>query len=78
MILIFSSFIFFFYLSVVATGECGKQPSIIVWTIDGSANKTHTVECVLKGFHERGVSQLAFGRVDASLLVSVGMDDSNR
>ena len=43
MILIFSSFIFFFYLSVVATGECGKQPSIIVWTIDGSANKTHTM-----------------------------------
>lgn len=64
-------------LSVVATGECGKRPSIIVWSIDGSEKKEHSVHSILVGFHERGVAHMAFGRRDPSLLASVGMDDSN-
>ena len=63
--------------SLVATGECGKHPKIIVWSIDGSSKRQHKVLSTLSGFHERGVSQVSFGRVDVSILVSVGMDDSN-
>ena len=74
--------------SLVATGECGKKPKIIVWRIDGTPPGTkkingvvqkrkHIVITTFLGFHERGICQLSFGRVDVSILISVGMDDSN-
>lgn len=39
--------------------------------------RKHIVITTFLGFHERGICQLSFGRVDVSILISVGMDDSN-
>ena len=55
--------------SIVATGEVGRSPKIIVW-------ESHSM-CVIntmKGAHQRGVTQLAFSP-DGQTLASIGLDD---
>ncbi|KAL7687927.1 putative guanylate cyclase activating protein [Plasmopara halstedii] len=57
-------------LPLAASGEIGKQPKIIVWDLD-----TLEVQCIITGYHKRGVLQLAF--LSAELLISVGGDDDH-
>jgi len=42
---------------IVATGEVGRKPKIVVWDLE-----TKDVKAILEGFHKRGVSLLAFDR----------------
>ena len=55
---------------VVATGEIGRTPKIIVWDSD-----TLETLAVLKGFHKRGVPLLAFSEGRGDRLASVGLDN---
>ena len=55
---------------VVATGEIGRMPKIIVWDTDTLETLT-----VLKGFHKRGVPLLAFSEGRGDRLASVGLDN---
>ncbi|KAG1711816.1 hypothetical protein DVH05_009058 [Phytophthora capsici] len=57
-------------LPLAASGEIGKQPKIIVWDLDSME-----VQCILQGFHRRGILQLAF--LSPELLVSIGGDDDH-
>ena len=56
---------------VVATGERGRVPKIMVWDV-----ATCQTMCVIRGFHERGISQLTFS-TSGDVLISVGMDEYN-
>ena len=56
---------------IVATGQVGKDPQILVW--DSTNCKKLSM---LKGFHERGVCSLDFSP-DGNQLVSVGLDDKH-
>ena len=56
---------------LVATGEIGKSPTINVFDA-----KTMQTVVSLKGFHRRGVNQLAFSK-DGDMLLSVGLDDDH-
>jgi WD40 repeat protein len=56
---------------LVATGEIGKSPKVIVWS---SADcKPHAV---LTGLHSRGVNNVAFSR-EGNRLATVGLDDNH-
>lgn len=55
----------------VATGEQGKNPKIIIWDANSGSSLSS-----IKGFHKRGVSQLAFNRSGA-LIASVGLDNDH-
>jgi WD40 repeat protein len=57
--------------SIVATGEVGRTPKIIVWE-SGRMNVVNT----LRGAHQRGVVQLSFSP-DGDTLASIGLDDQN-
>jgi len=57
--------------SIVATGEIGAAPKIIIWQAEDMKMITS-----LRGTHTRGVAQLAFSP-DGTVLASVGMDNSN-
>jgi microtubule-associated protein-like 6 len=57
---------------IVATGEIGRTPKIIVWDSDTCATLA-----VLKGFHKRGVPLLAFSGGRGDRLASVGLDDDH-
>ena len=71
--------------SLIATGETGKKPKVIVWQLTKQNKRTganpnpqsnaHTIKATLVGFHQRGIAVLAFGKVDKSLLCTIGMDD---
>ncbi|ETW00430.1 hypothetical protein, variant [Aphanomyces invadans] len=53
---------------VVASGERGRMPKVILW----DANSGSTL-CVLSGFHQRGVSHVAFN-CRGDLIATHGMD----
>ncbi|GLE07932.1 hypothetical protein PINS_up018761 [Pythium insidiosum] len=55
---------------IMASGEIGKKPKILVWDL----TSLETL-CVLQGFHQRGVLQLAFQ--SATVLLSIGGDDDH-
>ena len=57
--------------SIVATGEIGRNPKIIVW-------KSNTMEIIstIKDCHNRGVARVEFS-TSGKLLASVGIDDQN-
>ena len=57
--------------SIVATGEIGAAPKIIIWQAEDMKMITS-----LRGTHTRGVAQLAFSP-DGTVLASVGLDNSN-
>ncbi|KAG3029619.1 Echinoderm microtubule-associated protein-like 6 [Phytophthora cactorum] len=57
-------------LPLAASGEIGKQPKIIVWNLE-----TMEDQCILQGFHKRGILQLAF--LSPEMLVSIGGDDDH-
>ena len=57
---------------IVATGEIGRTPKIIVWDSD-----TVATLAVLKGFHKRGIPLLAFSGGRGDRLASVGLDDDH-
>jgi microtubule-associated protein-like 6 len=57
---------------VVATGEIGRTPKIVVWDTD-----TLETLAVLKGFHKRGVPLLAFSEGRGDRLASVGLDNDH-
>ncbi|RLN68841.1 hypothetical protein BBJ28_00002720 [Nothophytophthora sp. Chile5] len=57
-------------LPLAASGEIGKQPKIIVWNL----NTTET-QCIMQGFHKRGVLHLAFQTPET--LISIGGDDDH-
>jgi WD40 repeat protein len=54
--------------TIVASGECGKTPVVLVWECD-----TRRVLSALKGFHSNALIQLDFSP-DRSKLVTLGMD----
>lgn len=56
---------------IVATGQVGKDPQIIIWNTS-TLSKLST----LTGAHERGVCALAFSP-DGNTLLSVGLDDKH-
>jgi microtubule-associated protein-like 6 len=56
---------------LVATGQVGRTPKIIVWD-----SGTMETKIVLEGFHKRGILGLAFSN-DGHHLVSIGQDDSH-
>ncbi|EGZ30558.1 hypothetical protein PHYSODRAFT_471884 [Phytophthora sojae] len=57
-------------LPLAASGEIGKQPKIIVWDLEAMET-----QCILQGFHKRGILQLAF--LTSEMLVSIGGDDDH-
>ena len=57
--------------NIVATGERGKKPSILIWD-SKTMNTLHT----LKGFHRRSVANMAFSH-DGKFLISIGGDDDH-
>lgn len=57
-------------LPLAASGEIGKLPKLIVWDLVSMETK-----CILQGFHQRGVLQVAFQTEE--MLVSVGADDDH-
>jgi microtubule-associated protein-like 6 len=58
---------------IVATGQLGKKPLIVVW--DASTQKSLVV---LKGFHKRAVTLLAFSSHDGGKhLASIGDDNDH-
>ena len=64
---------------VFATGQLGRDPTIHVWkpiTDKGRDDIGPTTVSILKGFHHRGISQLAFSDKGDNL-ASVGMDDDH-
>eukprot|EP00760_Papus_ankaliazontas_P036533 PhM_4_TR8339/c5_g1_i1/m.73333 len=56
---------------IVATGELGKTPAIVVWDVT-----TGQPLSVLKGFHRRAVVSVSFS-ADGSKIASVGLDDDH-
>jgi microtubule-associated protein-like 6 len=56
---------------IFATGEVGKNPSIIVWD-----SKDIQVLCKLEGAHLNGVSFLAFNS-KGNILASIGLDETS-
>ncbi|GMF47257.1 unnamed protein product [Phytophthora fragariaefolia] len=57
-------------LPLAASGEIGKQPKIILWDLDSMET-----QCILQGFHKRGILHLAF--LTSEMLVSIGGDDDH-
>ena len=57
--------------SVVATGEIGRNPKIIVWK-----SSTMEVLTIIKDCHKRGVCRVEFSP-SGTILASVGIDDQN-
>jgi WD40 repeat protein len=57
--------------TIVATGEIGSAPRIIIWKAEDMKIVT-----TLRATHQRGVTQLAFSP-DGATLASVGLDNSN-
>ena len=57
---------------LIATGEIGKQPPIHLYTWKASLQRFEPLSC-MRGFHTKGVSQLAFS-ADGKRLFSVGVD----
>ena len=56
---------------LVATGEMGKKPKIVVWD-----STTMETVAVIEGLHKRAVCQLAFSD-DGKFLASVGQDNDH-
>ena len=56
---------------IVATGERGRVPKILVWDV-----ATCQTLCTIRGFHERGISQLSFS-TSGDVLITIGMDEYN-
>ncbi|PRP88610.1 echinoderm microtubule-associated protein-like 6 [Planoprotostelium fungivorum] len=56
---------------LMATGQIGKDPTIIVWDTESMAKQS-----VMSGFHIRGVCALGFSP-DGSQVISVGLDDNH-
>jgi microtubule-associated protein-like 6 len=56
---------------IVATGERGRVPKVLVWDL-----ATCQTICTLRGFHERGISQICFS-TSGNELITVGMDEYN-
>ena len=54
--------------TIVASGECGQRPAVLVWDCD-----TKKVLSALQGFHRNGIVQLDFSP-DRVKLVTAGMD----
>ena len=61
--------------ALIATGEIGKTPSICVYSYSKGTPSVFTALASLRGFHQKGVSQLAFSS-DGKLLYSVGIQYS--
>jgi WD40 repeat protein len=57
--------------SIVATGEIGKTPKIIIWDPE-----TMEIINIIKGAHTRGVVQLGFSP-NGNILASIGLDNQN-
>lgn len=57
--------------TIVATGECGKIPKIIIWDTSSLESLTS-----IRGFHKRSIALLRFS-CDGKQLVSVGGDDDH-
>jgi microtubule-associated protein-like 6 len=60
---------------LVATGEMGAVPSIVVWNSTDRVGFMDAV-VVIKGFHRRAILHLAFSP-DGKYLASVGQDDDH-
>ena len=58
-------------IKLVATGEIGRMPKICIWNPASMALLN-----TLKGFHRRGVNQLAFSKTGQYIL-SLGVDDQH-
>jgi len=54
--------------TIVASGEVGVRPSVLVWDCD-----SRTVLSVLQGFHRNGIAQLDFSP-DRTRLATLGLD----
>jgi len=59
------------FKNVVATGQIGAKPEIMVWD-----TMTKTTLSVLKGFHTKGVCAVNFS-CSGKLLLSVGVDNNH-
>nr|CCA15182.1 hCG1784313 putative [Albugo laibachii Nc14] len=68
--------------SLVASGEIGKLPKIIIWE-----TKTMHSVCTLKGFHEKGILQVAFFspistpnsvKTKSDRLITIGADTDHK
>lgn len=56
---------------IVASGERGRVPKVLVWDL-----ATCQTICSIRGFHERGISQISFS-TSGNELITVGMDEYN-
>ncbi|KAK3284095.1 hypothetical protein CYMTET_8242, partial [Cymbomonas tetramitiformis] len=61
---------------VVATGEVGHRPNIVVWDSEGDHSGRPVVLQVLSGFHKRAVASMCFSG-DGDYLATVGLDNDN-
>ena len=65
---------------LIATGQIGKNPTIHVWDPTWKKSKASaeiTTIATLSGFHQRGISHLAFNCTKGDKLASVGLDDDH-
>jgi microtubule-associated protein-like 6 len=61
-------------ISLIASGEIGKSPAIYLYAWNSADKSFQSLAC-LKGFHKKGVAQIAFSK-DASRLFSIGVEYS--
>jgi hypothetical protein len=61
-------------LSILASGESGKKPRVCIWNTKSLQSGEHTqLITVIRGFHNRAVSQLAWSP-SGRILVTIGQD----